>query len=400
MATVLLTWELGLGLGHLTTLLPLAKGLCRGGHRVFAALRDLSRADKVFAGLELSYLQAPTKMRGNGNHIHPPRTFPHILHNIGFGDFDELRAMTEAWRNLYDYVQPDLIVFDHSPTALLAARGCGAKRALIGSGFFCPRDGYPLPDLRPWLRGDSERLRRDEDRVLDNANRVLQGWGEVPLERVSQLYYQVEENFLTTFEELDNYPGRNAARYWGACPNLEGKVPVWPEGQGKRVYAYLKPFPALPKLLALLNELGCPTVVYADGIDARLQTRFQSATLRFENERLNLHQVGKHCDFAILNGTHGTTVSMLLAGKPILQVPIYLEQALNSAAVARLGAELTAEPTRPERIAEKLRALVNSDVYAEAARRFAARYADFVPERQIDRMVGRAQELLKCLHPL
>jgi UDP:flavonoid glycosyltransferase YjiC (YdhE family) len=37
MATILLTWELGAGLGHLVNLLPLARGLLQRGHRVYAA---------------------------------------------------------------------------------------------------------------------------------------------------------------------------------------------------------------------------------------------------------------------------------------------------------------------------------------------------------------------------
>jgi len=205
MATVLLTWELGGGLGHLVDLAPLAKGLRESGHRVFAALRDLSRAETLFAGTGVSYLQAPIKTRRHEDRFDPPRTFPHILHNSGFGTANELRTMTEAWRNLYDYVRPDLIVFDHSPTALLAARGNDARRSLLGTGFYCPLDEYPLPDLRPWLPDDAGRLRRNEDSVLENANRVLDDLGQSPLERIAQLYYQVDEHFLVTFRELDNY---------------------------------------------------------------------------------------------------------------------------------------------------------------------------------------------------
>lgn len=394
MPKVLLTWELGGGLGHLMNLLPLARGLSKAGHQVSVALRDLSRAGMVFSGIPLAYFQAPVKTRAATNRINPPRTFPHILHNIGFRNFDELRVMTEAWRNLYEHVQPDLIIFDHSPTALLAARGSRAKRALVGNGFVCPPDQYPLPDLRPWLPGDSERQRREEDQVLDNVNRILDTWGEPPLERLARLYHQVDESFLVTFKELDPYRSRNTCEYWGAFPNLGGKGPVWPQGPGRRVYAYVKPFRALPKLLAVLNELRCPTLVYLDSVDPRLQTRFQSATLRFENEPLDLAQVSEHCDLAILNGTHSTTASMLLAGVPTLQVPIFLEQALTSDAVVRIGAGLSAPATAPYRIAEQLISLANSEDYAEGAFRFADRYADFVPEQRIAKMVRRAQELL------
>jgi UDP:flavonoid glycosyltransferase YjiC (YdhE family) len=178
MANILLTWELGGGLGHLVNLLPLAKHLRQQGHRVAAALRDLSRVYEFFQGLDVTCLQAPIKTRVDDNRFDPPRTFSHILYNTGFGDYEELSWMTAAWRHLYDLVQPDLIVFDHSPMALLAARGCKAKRALIGTGFFCPTDSYPLPNLRPWLQDqDPAQLCRDEDHVLSNVNRLLRSWG-------------------------------------------------------------------------------------------------------------------------------------------------------------------------------------------------------------------------------
>jgi len=94
MATILFTWELGGGLAHLIHLLPLARGLRQRGCRVAIALRDLSRAERVFAGLDLAYLQAPFKTRPSHAPIDPPRSFPHILHNSGFADAAELRAMT------------------------------------------------------------------------------------------------------------------------------------------------------------------------------------------------------------------------------------------------------------------------------------------------------------------
>src|SRR6187551_3967980 len=47
MATVLLTWELGAGSGHLVRLSPIARGLLERGHQVFAAIRDVERAKSV-----------------------------------------------------------------------------------------------------------------------------------------------------------------------------------------------------------------------------------------------------------------------------------------------------------------------------------------------------------------
>src|SRR5437764_11706080 len=137
MATILLTWELGAGLRHLQRLRPLAAELSRRGHRVFAAVRELSRAHSTFRGVDVALLQAPVKLRPPVSEFRPPLTFPHILHNVGFGDDTELAALASAWRNLIEAVRPDVVVCDHSPTALLALRGVPPRRALIGTGFCC-----------------------------------------------------------------------------------------------------------------------------------------------------------------------------------------------------------------------------------------------------------------------
>ncbi|NIL96491.1 MAG: hypothetical protein GTO62_04940, partial [Planctomycetales bacterium] len=74
----------------------------------------------------------------------------------------------------------------------------------------------------------------------------------------------------------------------GIGPGAGGIPPTWPSGEGKRVFAYLKPFPALPKLLAMLNQLGCPAIVYGDAIPGAVRQRYRSETLQFEDQRLDL----------------------------------------------------------------------------------------------------------------
>src|SRR5688500_1585738 len=122
MATVLMTWELGGGLGHLMQLRAIGQRLLRRGHRVIAALREVSHAKQlVDDGVEV--LKAPAKTLGLGYEILPPQTYAHLLHNIGFCEGKEASAMVSAWLAIYQQCSPDLILFDHSPTALLAARG-------------------------------------------------------------------------------------------------------------------------------------------------------------------------------------------------------------------------------------------------------------------------------------
>src|SRR6478672_7698711 len=145
MPTILFTWEQGGGLGHIVPMLPIARGLAARGHRVFMALRDLSRARAVFEEDSIHLLQAPFKVGAPDFPILPSMNFAHLLHNIGFADVRELGAMAEAWGNFYSMVRPDLILFDHSPTALLASRAHGSRKAMLGQGFFSPPDQSPLP---------------------------------------------------------------------------------------------------------------------------------------------------------------------------------------------------------------------------------------------------------------
>jgi UDP:flavonoid glycosyltransferase YjiC (YdhE family) len=393
MANILLAWELGAGLGHLTQHVPILQRLKQGGHRLFAAVKDLSRVQATFAGLDLTCFQAPVKVAKSADQIEPPRSHAHILHNNGFSRPDELAAMAAAWRNLYHLVRPDLIVFDHAPTALLAARGLDVRRAAIGTGFCCPPPVAPFPDFRPWLLDPELALGRDEEPLLANANRVLDAWPAEPLGRLADLYRDVDDTFLTTFPELDHYPARGDAAYYGAWVTAGGLPPDWPAAPGKRIFAYLKPFDTLPDLLAALRDLRLPTLVFLDGASPSLRDHYESPALRFAPGRLDLQAVGATCDLAVLNGGHNATAVLLLAGRPVLTVPLNLEQAYNGSAVARLEAGLGALPDRPQDYRPVLRELLGNDRYRGGAQRFAARHEHYDAAEQVRRISDR----LACL---
>ncbi len=394
MATILFTWELGLGLGHLATIRPLVAGLAERGHRVVVAVRDLTHAGRVLSGIDAEILPAPIRLNPIAGRIDPPSTFAQVLHNIGFGQADDLWLASSVWQTLYRYVQPNLIVAEHSPTALLAARRLSIPVAALGTGFSCPAAVETFPDWRPELNNDPAALLQSEAHVLENVNRLLVEWGTPPLGRLSDLYSQADETLLVTYPELDPFGERVDTPYLGNWPEIAGQPPVWPAGELPKVFAYLKPFKALPKLLEVLVQTKWPTILRVSGDTGRLRKSFDAPNLCWQDGFIDIDQTVEQCDYAISNATHVMTASMLLAGCPVLMFPPMLEQRLTAEQVVRLGAGQIANPASEATVLPAFKALVSDDRHRQAAEAFAERHRQVDREERLEQAVARLERAI------
>jgi hypothetical protein len=394
MATILLTWELGGGLGHVTVMRPVAQRLAERGHRCLVALKSIQHGEAVFAPLGIPYLQAPVKNWNTPGTLAAPISFAHVLHGQGYANAEELTVLAKGWRRLIESVRPDALVCNYSPTALLASRGMSLRRVVVGTGFECPPNVAPLPAIRRPPPDKLDLLARDEQRVLETVNAVARSLGAPPLERLAELFYQSDAQLLTTLAELDHFGPREGGDYYGTWADDIGIVPEWPPGDGPRLFGYLKPVRELPLTLEALRERSVRAVLFVPGIDPPLAQRFASDRLRFSPRPLRLGEVARQCDLALLNATHGTTSTMLLAGAPVASLPIFVEQNLVAACVARLGAGLAARRDKPQQIASTLDAMLVGGTYRRAAQAFATRYAGYDAAAQLSRLVDRIERVI------
>ena len=397
MSRILLAWELGAGMGHCVKLLPIAARLIEQGHCVYFAARDVVTARRLGGDLPVEYLQAPHLAHRPANAVNETRTFSDILFNAGFGDDEQLQGLLASWRSLIALVKPAAILCEHAPTGLLASRWFDAPRFAMGTGFSLPPDVTPLPNLRQRSGVVDAALQNREAMLLNRVNRLLGSDGLEPLERLSQLYADLEARFLMTFRELDHHPVRAGEAYRGVWSLDGGALPQWPERDGPKVFAYLK-YGVKPwnveRALLQLGELGVRTIAYIAGAPPDFAYS-GSASLRIASRPLDIAAVGDECDVAILPGTAGATTQLLLAGVPLVLAPLYFEQAIMSLRVAQVGAGVVVDVRRPRSLLQAVENLTTFPRYQAAAESFSRNYASYDAKSEQSKILARIDQVLK-----
>ncbi|MDX1776624.1 MAG: hypothetical protein R3297_08575, partial [Desulfobulbales bacterium] len=333
MARIVFAWEFGGGLGHIQYVFPVAKKLHERGHEVICLMKNVIDAERIMGKHGIPVLQAPV---WNLKIKQLPMTYTYIetLFNQGYLVPGALLGMTKAWRKLFEFIDPDLVLADHAPTALIALRGMHIKKALYGQGFFAPPRQSPIPTIIPWMKSPKGVIEYSEKKGKEIINSVLEQTGGPILENLSDLF-ALDENFLITFKELDHYQSREQTKYWGAVINPPGGYsPGWPEVQSvKRIFCYLKSdYPGLENLLKVLPQIDAAIIVYASGMTEEQVNKFSAANIHYAMEPVDIHRACRESDMVVCHAGIGTVSISLLHGKPLLLLPghNHLEQILTA----------------------------------------------------------------------
>jgi UDP:flavonoid glycosyltransferase YjiC (YdhE family) len=97
---------------------------------------------------------------------------------------------------------------------------------------------------------------------------------------------------------------------------------------------------------------------------------------------LDLQLAMAEADFAILNGTHATTIAALMAGKPTLHFPLFLEQWMFATRVCKLEAGMLVGANDARSLDESLQRMVAGEGLS-GARSFAEKYANHDPRSAV-----------------
>ena len=394
MHSILYAWEFGANLGHVGAFMPLARALRDAGHDVHWMVTQPAVVGDFLAGEGFDWLAAPTMPEAV--RPGPPLTYADILLRFGYADPRALFGLVGGWREAIRLTGAQLVLADHAPTALLAARTLGIPVMLFSNGFTAPPRRSPLPNMRPWSPVPEQALSQLDLTALFAVNSVLARHHCAQMQHLADLF-DVAEEALVTFPELDHYADRGPGRYWGSLPSAgAGQHAIWPAGKATRLFAYLRPeSPHHEAVLAALQALGHPAVVYFPNMPPALAARYAAPHVAFLDHPADIEQMTREADVAITYASLATTTAFLLAGKPLLLLPGHLEQFMVARRVEEMGAGRLVNPEQPPGdLRAVLADLIDNPSWHGNAQAFAAKYAAFDQQAVIGNLVRRITEML------
>ncbi len=403
---VLFAWEMGRNFGHVTQIVPVAEALLRRGASIHMALRNPAAIAPFAGASRFQVFQAPFRSPGKL----PPGTakirsliFADELQRCGYDQAKTLATLLGNWQQVFRRVQPDVLIAQASPTAMLASLGMPIRRFSLGGGFDVPPATAPLQGMRYWEKGHNLEMAARESRMLATINKALDMHGREPLKSFRD-FLVTDKNFLCTVQELDHYPDRGAASYYGALSKTDSGTPLtWATDARYRILAYIRPeVPVFAPTIAALAQLPADhdVIVSAPGLPTASQRQLERPGLRVVDGPVRLDGLLPGCDVCINPATRGTCSAALLAGVPVLMLPSHIEQLMQARAIARNGMGLGMSGNfGPAEVVQTLTRMLADSRYREAARALQDKYRGLNPDHIADQLADEITAMATSASP-
>ena len=221
---------------------------------------------------------------------------------------------------------------------------------------------------------------RQELLVVERINNVLRRRGQPDLTHLTSLF-AVDSMVISTFPELDLYgEHRKDANYCvGPSAKLVESAVNFIREDRPRILAYLKPgCPNLDILIAALARCKADVFIACPKGHAQLFTPYVSDRFQFSTELVDLQGAMSSVDLFVGHGNASSCKESLIAGNPIVVLPVQLEQLLTGQKIQEAGFGVLLEkiPTVDELVKLLDNLLDNSEPYRAAIRQLLARHPE------------------------
>jgi len=397
LARILLCWELGGGLGHLTPLQQISEYYINQGHEVWLASRDVANVKRVFGDLPVTLLQAPytDNARQLGVDKQAAAGFADLLRRVGYHDKQALTGLLQAWRTLIQLAKPDLMLVDHSPTALLASRDMDIPKIAVGMGFAIPDDNTPTG-----LFFHNEVAKQNaveiEEGVVKTINTACYSLGLPEIVSLNDIFRSLEYSVFQTYTELDHFGHRSPGQrrdivYIGTPTKSFDQIADFPHYKGPKIFCYLKPCPELPVLLKTLQSLECSAIVVTAGVPKQLIDAHRAKHIVYSDTPIDMQHIVERATLGILHAGANTTAQFLKAGIPVAMLPLRVEQLMVARRVEALKAGALLNLKDVETAVASLNKAYGNQAKT-CASIFADKYKNFNPQLELIKELAAIEE--------
>lgn len=398
---IVMAWEYGAGLGHVSPLHALALGFSAAGWRVSMVLSNLEAASHFPWPQGVTLWQAPifrsTKLPPNGDQSAKVPTFnmSSLLLGCGWRDPEVLGTQVRGWMNLINHLQPTLVLCDYAPAAAWVARGLRIPVANVGI-LTVPVSGQPMPPLRWWAPATSDQCKAHDQLLLETVSEVSRCAGMAHWNRASEAW-DADLQVLSTLPALGyGGSGGKPRECWGLLAQYDlGAPPVWPSNQGAKVFVYVQPLShGFELLLNALVNLHLSAIVVAPGVSEQQIARWKARGVSLVSKPLNMRITMAQASLVVCEGNHGVMAAALCNGLPMLALPNNFERRSNSMSMRQAGAGLIANKGASSSFLEALLTeLLENPAYRLAAQGAAAQPVAKRTVQQVTTRIVQACEL-------
>jgi UDP:flavonoid glycosyltransferase YjiC (YdhE family) len=331
---VLLAYESGYGLGHLTRLAALARRLnVRGINTILASYRldDVAR----FAGSFDRIVQAPVWPSFFASErsavVRWGPSYADNLLNIGFGEARYIAANQLAWRGIIDDHDAKVVVADFAPGAILAAKG-RCRSLQVGAPFYTPAlDG----EIFPAFLADQPTSGALEPRLLAAITAAMR-----ELRRPAPLSLRDavigDESFPMSFPEFDSYL---RYRREPLLPPDAMPLDAAPQQEARdKVYVYLPEWVQHNDVaMAALCAMNLPVRLFMPHVADDLVATLRNFRVELADTPFSVAELSTCARVFMHHGGLGSCHIGLVAGVPQVTLESDMEKLVNGRALTALG---------------------------------------------------------------